>query len=69
MQSAGGDGSAAAAGFKDTLGIGDAQGDPHGSWDPIDTFLVAWGTVASNIFEGLTYRGAQGAAAPREGSR
>lgn len=30
--------------------------DP-GSWDPIDTFLVAWATVATNIFEGLTYRG------------
>lgn len=30
--------------------------DP-GSWDPIDTFLVAWATVATNIFDGLTYRG------------
>ncbi|AJY44467.1 ABC transporter substrate-binding protein [Martelella endophytica] len=29
--------------------------DP-GSWDPIDTFLVAWGAVGSNIFDGLTYR-------------
>ncbi|MCJ8520030.1 peptide/nickel transport system substrate-binding protein [Pseudorhizobium tarimense] len=30
--------------------------DP-GSWDPIDTFLVAWAAVSTNIFEGLTYRG------------
>lgn len=30
--------------------------DP-GSWDPIDTFLVAWAAVATNIFDGLTYRG------------
>ncbi len=30
--------------------------DP-GSWDPVDTFLVAWATVATNIFDGLTYRG------------
>lgn len=30
--------------------------DP-GSWDPIDTFLVNWASVATNIFEGLTYRG------------
>lgn len=30
--------------------------DP-GSWDPHDTFLVAWATVATNIFNGLTYRG------------
>ncbi len=29
--------------------------DP-GSWDPIDTFLVAWGAVGSNIFDGLTER-------------
>ena len=28
-----------------------------GSWDPIDTFLVAWAAVSTNIFEGLTYRG------------
>ena len=56
-QPADGSGGSVATGFKDTLVIGDAQGDPHGSWDPIDTFLVAWGTVASNIFEGLTSRG------------
>ncbi|MGV1866324.1 MULTISPECIES: ABC transporter substrate-binding protein [unclassified Rhizobium] len=30
--------------------------DP-GSWDPIDTFLVQWASVATNIFDGLTYRG------------
>ncbi|MCO5732592.1 ABC transporter substrate-binding protein [Rhizobium sp. SSA_523] len=29
--------------------------DP-GSWDPVDTFLVAWGSVGSNIFDGLTSR-------------
>lgn len=28
-----------------------------GNWDPIDTFLVAWAAVSTNIFEGLTYRG------------
>ncbi|MFV0294313.1 MAG: ABC transporter substrate-binding protein [Paracoccus sp. (in: a-proteobacteria)] len=30
--------------------------DP-GSWDPVDTFLVTWASVATNVFEGLTYRG------------
>ncbi|GGB02722.1 peptide ABC transporter substrate-binding protein [Brucella endophytica] len=30
--------------------------DP-GSWDPIDTFLVQWAAVATNIFDGLTWRG------------
>lgn len=30
--------------------------DP-GSWDPIDTFKVAWSNVATNIFDGLVYRG------------
>lgn len=30
--------------------------DP-GSWDPIDTFMVNWASLATNIFEGLTYRG------------
>ncbi|HDZ49241.1 hypothetical protein LCGC14_0185670 [marine sediment metagenome] len=30
--------------------------DP-GTWDPIDTFLVNWASVATNIFDGLTYRG------------
>ncbi|MCE8011286.1 ABC transporter substrate-binding protein [Billgrantia desiderata] len=30
--------------------------DP-GSWDPIDTFLVNWASLATNVFDGLTYRG------------
>lgn len=30
--------------------------DP-GSWDPIDTFLVNWASVATNIYDGLVYRG------------
>ncbi|MFC0179239.1 ABC transporter substrate-binding protein [Thorsellia kenyensis] len=30
--------------------------DPS-SWDPIATFTVPWSTVATNVFEGLTYRG------------
>lgn len=30
--------------------------DP-GSWDPIDTFLINWASAATNIFDGLTYRG------------
>jgi len=30
--------------------------DP-GSWDPIDTFLVNWASVGTNIYDGLTYRG------------
>lgn len=30
--------------------------DP-GSWDPIDTFLVNWASAATNIFDGLTWRG------------
>lgn len=38
-----------------TLTIASPQ-DP-GSWDPIDTFLVNWSSVATNIFDGLTYRG------------
>jgi peptide/nickel transport system substrate-binding protein len=28
-----------------------------GSWDPIDTFFVQWAAVATNIFDGLTWRG------------
>ncbi len=38
-----------------TLTISSPQ-DP-GSWDPIDTFLTNWSSVATNIFDGLTYRG------------
>lgn len=30
--------------------------DP-GSWDPVDTFLVTWAAVATNLFDGLVYRG------------
>ncbi|MCJ8140024.1 ABC transporter substrate-binding protein [Falsirhodobacter halotolerans] len=30
--------------------------DP-GSWDPIDTFLVNWASVGTNIYDGLTWRG------------
>ncbi|MGX9418171.1 ABC transporter substrate-binding protein [Vibrio sp. WJH972] len=37
-----------------TLTVASSQ-DP-GSWDPIDTYLIAWSTVATNIFDGLTYR-------------
>lgn len=33
-----------------------AQRQDPGSWDPIDTFLVAWGAVASNIYDGLVLR-------------
>ncbi|MDA9557338.1 ABC transporter substrate-binding protein [Vibrio sp.] len=31
---------------------------PHdaGSWDPVDTFKVAWSTVANNIYDGLIER-------------
>lgn len=38
-----------------TLTVSSPQ-DP-GSWDPIDTFLVNWASVATNIYDGLTYRG------------
>ena len=38
-----------------TLTIATAQ-DPQ-SWDPIDTFLIAWGTVSHNIYDGLIIRG------------
>ncbi|WP_347266891.1 ABC transporter substrate-binding protein [Paracoccus sp. (in: a-proteobacteria)] len=38
-----------------TLVVSSPQ-DP-GSWDPIDTFLVNWASAATNIFDGLTYRG------------
>ncbi|UBV44686.1 ABC transporter substrate-binding protein (plasmid) [Deinococcus taeanensis] len=39
-----------------TLTVATAQ-DPQ-NWDPIDTFLVAWGTVAHNIYDGLIIRSA-----------
>ncbi|WPC76389.1 ABC transporter substrate-binding protein [Vibrio porteresiae] len=38
-----------------TLTVSSPQ-DP-GSWDPIDTFLVNWASVATNMYDGLTYRG------------
>ncbi|AWX99046.1 peptide ABC transporter substrate-binding protein [Marinomonas primoryensis] len=41
--------------FASTLTVSSPQ-DP-GSWDPIDTFLVNWASVATNIYDGLTYRG------------
>jgi len=39
-----------------TLVIADGLGDPQ-NWDPIATFVIAWGEVANNIFDGLVYRG------------
>ncbi|WP_249650788.1 ABC transporter substrate-binding protein, partial [Lysinibacillus sp. D4A3_S15] len=30
-------------------------GDPQ-NWDPIDTFLLYWSTVATSVFEGLVSR-------------
>ncbi|MCL6454197.1 MAG: ABC transporter substrate-binding protein [Alicyclobacillus sp.] len=39
-----------------TLVIADGLGDPQ-SWDPIATFVIAWGEIANNIFDGLVYRG------------
>lgn len=47
--------SVSAASHANSLTISSPQ-DP-GSWDPIDTFLVNWASVATNIFDGLTYRG------------
>ena len=41
--------------FASTLTVSSPQ-DP-GSWDPIDTFLVNWAAVATNMYDGLTYRG------------
>lgn len=34
-----------------------AQGQDPQSWDPIDTFFLAWGMVGSSIFDGLVHRG------------
>ena len=33
-----------------------AQRQDPANWDPVDTFLVAWGSVASNIYDGLVRR-------------
>ncbi len=38
-----------------TLTIAQQQ-DPQ-SWDPIDTFYLAWGMIGSSIFDGLVHRG------------
>lgn len=43
------------SGASGTMTVSSPQ-DP-GSWDPIDTFLVNWASVATNIYDGLTYRG------------
>ena len=45
-----------------TLTLAQAQ-DPA-SYDPIDTFLIAWGQIGSNIFDGLVQRGADMAIKP-----
>ncbi len=45
------------AGAAGTLTIAQAQ-DPN-TWDPISTFLIAWGAVASNMFDGLVLRDEQ----------
>ena len=37
-----------------TLTVAQRQ-DPQ-NWDPVDTFLLAWGGIASNIFDGLVRR-------------
>lgn len=36
-----------------------AQGDDPGSWDPIDTFLVAWSSAGGSIFDALILRDEQ----------
>ncbi len=41
---------------KSTLIIGSQYGDPQ-NFDPIATFTLAWGMIASNIFDALVYRG------------
>ncbi|MEO9274650.1 ABC transporter substrate-binding protein [Marinomonas sp. 5E14-1] len=46
---------AASLSFASTLTVSSPQ-DP-GSWDPIDTFLINWASVSTNIYDGLTYRG------------
>ena len=46
---------AASFSLASTLTVASPQ-DP-GSWDPVDTFLINWASVATNIYDGLTYRG------------
>src|SRR5437588_2563423 len=41
---------------RSTLIIGSQYGDPQ-NLDPIATFLLSWGMMASNIFDALVYRG------------
>jgi len=38
-----------------SLVVGEANADP-GNFDPIATFTLAWGEIASNIFDGLVFR-------------
>ncbi len=45
-----------------TLTLAQAQ-DPA-SYDPIDTFLISWGQIGSNVFDGLVQRGADMAIKP-----
>lgn len=39
-----------------TLVIGSQYGDPQ-NLDPIATFLLSWGMIGNNVFDGLTFRG------------
>jgi peptide/nickel transport system substrate-binding protein len=34
-----------------------AQSQDPASWDPVDTFLISWGQLATNVFDGLVQRG------------
>jgi peptide/nickel transport system substrate-binding protein len=49
---AGGDNPAKSRGNKLVIGV---DSDPQ-NWDPIDTFLLNWSTVATSVFEGLVDR-------------
>ncbi|MEK3978453.1 ABC transporter substrate-binding protein [Psychrobacillus sp. FSL K6-2836] len=51
-KSSSGENPAASRGNEIVVGI---SGDPQ-SWDPIDTFLLDWSSVASSVFEGLVDR-------------
>jgi peptide/nickel transport system substrate-binding protein len=46
---------ASTSGGNGTLTI--AISTDQGNWDPIDSFSLAWGQVANQIFDGLVYRG------------
>ncbi|MBC7635890.1 MAG: ABC transporter substrate-binding protein [Acetobacteraceae bacterium] len=41
-----------------------AQAQDPASYDPIDTFLISWGQIGSNVFDGLVQRGADMAIKP-----